>query len=443
MNLKLFLRGDKEYKKLCFRFHFSKKDYHYTSEIFCKDSDWDKKNNNFKPTFPNFEENYMHLKSVKTLIYENFYDDYKKGVIINSDWLKKIVLKAFNRKEETEEKRDIFFYDYIKWWTETAIERKQLLYKSERLATFKDLAPFRSCVKLVESYEKLNGIRIKHVDVNKDLKILLKGYAIDGMLWRPSTTATIMKRMNYLVREASDSKLPVNLSFTRVPNVVSLDEEKLKDPYLTEEEIHRIYNLKIQDKSLSDSRDLFIVGLWTGLRVSDFSTIKAEMFSTGVLKLPKGSKKTKMMQPVPVHNHIREIITKHKGEIPLKSKRYIKQQFNKDIKQICKLAKVNEVMKGMLFQSEEVDGKMVYRKSALKELPKYNFMTSHTARRSFATNLNNRGFNLQTIMALTGWNEEKITMHYIKDNKSRAASESLADNWDMEIKPINLDELKQ
>jgi hypothetical protein len=51
--------------------------------------------------------------------------------------------------------------------------------------------------------------------------------------------------------------------------------EKTEDIYLKDEEINQIYNHNfINDERLDNTRDLFIIGLRTGLRVSDFLRLK-------------------------------------------------------------------------------------------------------------------------------------------------------------------------
>ena len=52
--------------------------------------------------------------------------------------------------------------------------------------------------------------------------------------------------------------------------------------------------------------------------------------------------------------------------------------------------------------------------SATTTKKKYELITTHTARRSFATNLYNKGLNTITIRAITGHKDDKAFLRYIK-----------------------------
>ena len=57
-----------------------------------------------------------------------------------------------------------------------------------------------------------------------------------------------------------------------------------------------------------------------------------------------------------------------------------------------------------------------------QQLPKYELITTHTARRSFATNQFLLGVPSITIMAMTGHRTEKSFMKYIKVTKREHAT---------------------
>jgi len=58
-------------------------------------------------------------------------------------------------------------------------------------------------------------------------------------------------------------------------------------------------------------------------------------------------------------------------------------------------------------------------------VPKYELVTSHTARRSFATNLYRRGLPASQIMLLTGHKTEGAFLRYIKVSKEDNARDVL------------------
>ena len=81
------------------------------------------------------------------------------------------------------------------------------------------------------------------------------------------------------------------------------------------------------------------------------------------------------------------------------------QKFNDYIKEVSKLAGIKEAVK-----VEQTKGDLTTKKSE----PKYKLVTSHTARRSFATNAYLADIQTISIMGITGHKTEKAFMKYIK-----------------------------
>jgi integrase len=81
------------------------------------------------------------------------------------------------------------------------------------------------------------------------------------------------------------------------------------------------------------------------------------------------------------------------------------QKFNLYIKEVCQMAGLSQ--KGRLENQPE------------QEL--WQCVSSHTARRSFATNLYNEGFPVLDLMKITGHRTEKAFLQYIKITNEDAA----------------------
>jgi len=187
--------------------------------------------------------------------------------------------------------------------------------------------------------------------------------------------------------------------------------------YLTEEELGRIYNLDLSNNPRLDKvRDQFIFASWTGLRFSDFSTLQPEHFKTS----PKGKpyidlrqRKTGGRVVIPfVHEHVSAIRSKYNDRLPTGISN---QKTNDYIKEICKLAEINSrelkhIVKGgreLVKTSDGWDTKST-------GVEKWQLVTSHTARRSFASNMFRRGFPSDALMKITGHKKLNVFMKYVK-----------------------------
>ena len=110
-------------------------------------------------------------------------------------------------------------------------------------------------------------------------------------------------------------------------------------------------------------------------------------------------------------DEVEKILEKYNGDFPpvfSSDKSSNDTLFNRYIKKVCKLAGINEIVKGLVFNEEE-------NRNEIKDTEKYNLISSHTCRRSFATNFyGNPKLPTPIIMAITGHKTEKTFFDYIK-----------------------------
>ena len=181
--------------------------------------------------------------------------------------------------------------------------------------------------------------------------------------------------------------------------------EEAESIYLTEEEILLLFNLDLsQNRKLETVRDLFIVGCYTGLRFSDFTQIKKENIKDGFISIR--TQKTDKPVVIPIHWTIQQILDKYCNENENSLPRAISnQKMNEYLKEIGKKAEIKE----MVLVTKSKGGLKV--KSSVQ---KYELISTHTARRSLATNLFLQGFPSISIMKITGHKSEKAFLKYIK-----------------------------
>jgi len=188
----------------------------------------------------------------------------------------------------------------------------------------------------------------------------------------------------------------------------TVQEEETDAIYLTEHEISTLYKIDLsKNKKLERVRDLFVFGCYVGLRYSDYSTIKPDniikIAGEDFIKLI--TTKTKELVIIPCNPIVLEILQKYKDNYNSLPRAYSNQKFNDYIKEVCELAELKETG----------------RLSTDAKKPLFECVTSHTARRSFATNLYLDGYPTIEIMKITGHKTEKSFMKYIKVSKLDAA----------------------
>ena len=194
--------------------------------------------------------------------------------------------------------------------------------------------------------------------------------------------------------------------------------EDAENIYLTENELHKLYKCPMSSKVMEEQRDLFIIGAWTGLRLSDYKNIKLDNIVEidGDLFIKMITKKTKGLVIIPCNPVVVEILKKYKDKKNNVPDSVSDQYFNRLLKDACKLAELKET------------GRLTTR----PELELYKCVSSHSARRSFATNMYLQGFPTIDLMKITGHSSEKTFLKYIKMTKldtAKRLSAHIKKNW--------------
>ena len=206
--------------------------------------------------------------------------------------------------------------------------------------------------------------------------------------------------------EAIDLGYTSNLQFKH--KKFSVDREDTDAVYLSERELNNMYHLDLtKNKRLEQVRDLFVFGSFVGLRYSDYSNIKpeniVEMEGDNFIKMV--TQKTKEQVIIPCNHIVLDIFKKYQENANRLPKAPSNQKFNDYIKEVAVMAGLTE--QGRLGTAPE---------KHLNEC-----VSSHTARRSFATNLYLDGYPTIEIMKITGHRTEKAFMKYIRVTKLDAA----------------------
>ena len=170
--------------------------------------------------------------------------------------------------------------------------------------------------------------------------------------------------------------------------------------YLTEDEIDKMYKLDLTlNKRLEKVRDLFIVECNTGLRFEDLMHLEKDNVLKESIKL-KVRKTGKLLNTLLLPD-TKVILKKYDYQLPKISN----TNYNIYIKEIGKLAGIDETITHNSYKS----GKEISIKKK-----KFELITSHTSRRSFATNMYIRGYSPVMIMSITGHKKESTFLKYIR-----------------------------
>lgn len=226
-----------------------------------------------------------------------------------------------------------------------------------------------------------------------------------------NSIGTHMKVIKVFMKEGFERNLHTNVSFKLSGFKVVTEETDA--PYLNTEELKKIYELDLSGSAKYDRiRDLFIVGCWTGLRYSDWSQVhKGTVYNNDYLRLKtvKGDR----IVVIPLHRYVKKILEKYDYNLPPVISN---QKLNDYLKEISKMAIIDDKVSNSMTKGG-------IRVSITNE--KWEKVSTHTARRSFATNMYIMNVPSLTIMAITGHKTEKAFLRYIKVSPEQHASKLL------------------
>ena len=213
--------------------------------------------------------------------------------------------------------------------------------------------------------------------------------------------------------------------------------------YLTREDLDKIMAADLSKFGVGheQARDIFMVGVWTAQRVSDYNNIKKEDFDTLTKNVMReeddpehpGEKKawiekqeitflnirqqkTGAKVAIPCNAALKAILEKYDYQLP-----HLEDQvINRYIKEVAQAAGLTD-----LVEIETTKGGTPKK----EKIEKYKLIHTHTARRTGATLMYLAGVDLYDIMKVTGHTSPAMLKKYIKADNLQVV-EKLTDKYD-------------
>lgn len=272
---------------------------------------------------------------------------------------------------------------------------------------------YRSAMAKVAQYEKETRRKVDFDRVDLDFHAKFTGWlAAKG--FKPNYIHKVIKTLKTFMAVAYDRGLTDKTAFRS--RAFTAKTEEVEHIYLNEDELTRLGNA-VLDYRLDRVRDLFLIGCYTGLRFSDYSALTPANLVTvdGVELFTIVMQKTRRRVSMPVFPQVRRILDKRGGVPPAGMSN---QKLNEYLKEVCRAAGLSDLVTVTRFQGGlRVD----------TSVEKWTLVTSHTARRSFATNEYLRavreGRSYRPIMDILGHRTERVFFRYIKVSAEQTAVE--------------------
>lgn len=319
--------------------------------------------------------------------------------------IKKLIDDIVEKDKEKEERKKVtpirFFEDYI--------ERKRIDTHTGRYISERTKVHQRTVVHRLKSFLEENNLPDDFsVFTSKKFDSAYTEWCYSVKKYKQNTVYATYGVLKPLLKAAKEEGYDVDDYYKHLKGKC-VDVDAI---YLTEEEIEKIYKLNIpklieegevDEKSMMEqTRDLFIISCWTGLRRSDVNRLDKATFNLSDKIITITAEKTKKQVCIPMHPMVVELYEKYKGLFPHLCD---KSKTNKHLRECARLAGVDEEVRLVENRAGETKT-LIYKK--------YQLVSMHTGRRSFATNMYKRRFPTIAIMRLTGHTTESNFLKYIK-----------------------------
>lgn len=323
--------------------------------------------------------------------------------IVDKKWLENQVQLYYNPSIESEHLPT----DLISYFD------KYLEFKSSEI-TYNTKKKINVIKQLLIRYEDHFNEKLNLTDIDGNFKLSFEIYCAENQ-YAPNTIATALKFIKTICNHAKANGLNISAQLGNI----KVKQTKVDSIYLTFDDLDKIMKAdkeKFTD-SLLNARDWLIISCYTGQRISDFMrfTHKQIRIENGISFLEFTQVKTGKNMTIPLHPEVLDILKKRDGKFPYAVS---DQKYNAHIKKVCEIAEIDEVVKGSK-KSETEENSGIYRKES-SEFKKWELVTSHIGRRSFATNFYGK-IPTTYLINCTGHSTEQMFLTYIgKSNKDLA-----------------------
>ncbi|CEN53391.1 conserved hypothetical protein [Capnocytophaga canis] len=231
-----------------------------------------------------------------------------------------------------------------------------------------------------------------------------------------SVTNNVKSLITLVDRLIIERRIIVDKDF-KVPTI-NMSKEITTAVFTTEAEIELLANMDLTlTEKLCRVRDVYIIQAYTGLRFSDMIKVIKSPLSyyreqDGNAYFYLKSTKTDQDLLIPLKKIVVDILVRRNFKF---GKPFTLHHYNKRLKELFKSVGINETIVKYITIGGE-------RKEI--HLEKWKMISSHTARRSFATNAYLKGVPTSFVRKITGHTTEESLLRYIRANNHEIALKS-------------------
>ncbi len=365
-----------------------------TSKLSIETKYWDSNKQRIKSSYTYTVHANKTLDQLQQFIERECVQHYDKYNTIKFDELK----SSFKSYQELGKKEKLTFTSLIDEFIE--YKKKSLAIKDR---TIRGYLGFKK--NIIDFQEHTNKI-IDLEDINQDLLINFKGFLTKECGYKDNSISYKLTLKNVILNYAFKKRYIDNQDYKEITN----KKYQTESVALSDNDIEKLLNYKPNNKQLYNTKHYFLFQLYSGLRVSDIVKLTKEKIDLENETIKIVTEKTNKIITIPISKQLKEVlnvfdVTKFtKGRL---------SSYSVALKTLCKEAGINDIVSVTSHKNN---------RQIEENKPKYELVSSHTARRTFITRLIQKGVSPSEIMQITGHTSRASFDKYIRIANTEAVS---------------------
>lgn len=388
--------------------------------------DWSKDTDRPKQNNAENKLIFNNLKKLDSFIFENLNKDLGKGVIIDTYWLEAKIKECFDRVEKVDTGLVLNHTQYI---IDNANTRK-VIGRNKLGLSLSRVKSYNTFKNLFDVYQTVIKKQVHFLDINKTFVDKFTNWLVNTKGYSMNYAGKQIDNLKTVCLDAEKLDIPTNPFINQIQGFSENDEDRFIQT-LSFVELEQIRTAEITKPELINARNWLLIGCEIGQRQSDLMNITTEniRYKGGNMYLDIIQQKTNKNVTIGIiAPHVKDIL---ENDFPHKIS---SQKLNTYIKKVCEIAKINEIVEGrklivtktgkrILNQKGKYIDESINRKK-LDFYKKYELITSHSFRRSFATNYYKK-IPTAVLIGITGHSKESLFLSYINQREDKDTNADL------------------
>lgn len=381
--------------------------------------DWSKVTKRPKQNNEGNKKTFSKLNTLQDFLYKEVNNSQGQGQLIDVHWLKEKTNECFNRVKKTDNSLLINHTQYI---IDNANTRK--IKGSNKVGlSYNRVTGYKTFKKVIEEYQKEIKKKIHFQDISKPFVDRFTNWLMNKKDYSTNYAGKILDNLKTVCLDAEKLDIKVHPYTKQIEGFREQNSERLIVT-LSFEELEQIRTAELETEAQENACKWLLLGCEIGQRAGDLLRLTPDnvRHKNGNIYIDLEQQKTGKAVTVPViAPHVIEIV---ENNFPYQISQ---QKLNKHIKEICRIAEIEEKIKGKKYDKKT--GRKVTGTFA-----KWQLITSHTFRRSFATNYYKK-IPTPVLIGITGHSKESMFLEYINRREDKDLNADLFRQFFETIQP--------